>query len=82
MNRNGNPILDVRQVPSLESAIAQWLAARDNFKIQSTDEARHDYEATLWNLGAAWKERYPDAADTQGAFEWYRRGLIAPEEDQ
>ena len=81
MNRKGNLILDVRHVPSLEDAIDQWLAARDNFKMKSTDESQHEYNATLYDLGAAWGERYPEDAYTPGAFEWYRRGLIAPEEE-
>jgi hypothetical protein len=81
MNRDGNLILDVRQVPSLEAAINHWLAARDNFKMQSTDEARHEYNSTYFALGVAFNERYPEDADVPRAFEWYRRGLIAPEED-
>jgi hypothetical protein len=81
MNRNGNLILDVRQVPSLEAAIDQWLAARDNFKMLSTDEALHEYNATYFALGVVFKARYPEAADTPEAFDWYRRGLIAPEEE-
>jgi hypothetical protein len=81
MNRKGNLILDVRQVPSLEDAIDQWLAARDLFKMQPSDESQRDYETTLNDLGAALGERYPEEADTPGAFEWYRRGLIAPEEE-
>lgn len=81
MNRKGNLILDVRQVPSLEVAIDNWLGARDRFKMQSTDEDRHDYNASLFDLGAAWGEHYPEDADVPGAFEWYRRGLIAPEEE-
>jgi hypothetical protein len=81
MNRNGNLILDVRQVPSLEEAIDHWLAARDAFKSQPTDENRNEYNATYFGLGVAFNERYPEASDTPGAFEWYRRGLIAPEED-
>jgi len=80
MKRNGDLQLDVRLVPSLEEAIDQWLAARDKFKMQSTDETQHEYNATLYDLGAAWGERYPEDADTPEAFEWYRRGLIAPEE--
>ncbi len=79
MNRKGNLIVDVRQVPSLEAAIDHWLAARDDFKMQSTDEARHEYNSTLYDLGAAWGEHYPEATSTPVAFEWYRRGLIAPE---
>jgi hypothetical protein len=81
MNREGNLILDVRQVPSLEKAIDHWLAARDVFKTEPSDENRHEYNATLYDLGAAWGERYPEDADMPGAFEWYRRGLIAPEEE-
>ena len=81
MNRTANLQLDVRSVPSLEEAIDQWLAARDNFKMQSTGENRHEYNASLFDLGAAWGERYPEDADTPRAFEWYRRGLIAPEEE-
>ena len=81
MNRNASLKLDVRPVPSLETAIDQWLAARDNFKMQPSDESQRDYEATLNDLGVAWGERYPGDTDTPEAFEWYRRGLIAPEED-
>ena len=81
MNRTGNLILDVRMVPSLETAIDQWLAARDQFKIEPSDENLSDYNATLHDLGAALGERYPEDADTPGAFEWYRLGLIAPEEE-
>ena len=49
--------------------------------MQPSDESPRDYEATLYDLGFAWGERYPDDADTPEAFQWYRRGLIAPEED-
>jgi len=82
MKQPDNLHVDACPVPDLAIAIDQWLAARDNFKMQSTDETRHDYEATLWNLGAAWKGRYPEGTDTPEAFHWFRRGLIAPEEDQ
>jgi len=74
-------VINARPVPDLATAIDNWLAARDNFKMQPTDEARDEYNATLFDLGAAWGERYPEATDTPDAFEWYRRGLIAPEED-
>jgi hypothetical protein len=47
--------------------------------MQPSDENQHDYEATLNDLGVARGERYPEATDTPGAFEWFRRGLIAPE---
>ena len=74
-------VINARPVPELATAIDNWLVARDNFKVQSTDEALHEYNATLYSLGTAWSERYPEGADTPGAFEWYRRGLIAPEEE-
>jgi hypothetical protein len=76
-----NLYLDVRLVPPLEEAIDHWLGARDKFKIEPSDENQHDYNSTLYDLGAAWGERYPGDADTPEAFEWYRRGLIAPEEE-
>jgi hypothetical protein len=82
MKCKGNLCLDVRVVPSLETAIDQWLAARDKFKTEPSDESQHDYNATLFDLGAAWGERYPEDANTPGAFEWYRRGIIALEEDE
>jgi len=76
-----NLILDVRQVPSLEAAIDLWLAARNAFKSQPTDENQNEYNATYFRLGVAFNERYPEATKTPGAFEWYRRGVIAPEEE-
>ncbi len=82
MKQPENLCLDVRQVPSLEAAIDHWLAARDIFKTEPSDENQHDYNSTLYDLGAAWGERYTEDADTLGAFEWYRRGLIAPETDE
>jgi hypothetical protein len=51
MNRNGNLILDVRQVPSLEAALDQWLAARDDLKMQPSEGNQHEYNATLYDLG-------------------------------
>ena len=76
-----NLILDVRQVPSLEAAIGNWLAARDAFKSQPSDENRNEYNATYFGLGVAFNELYPEASGTPDAFQWYRRGLIAPEEE-
>jgi hypothetical protein len=73
--------LDVQLVPRLEAATDQWLAARDKFKMEPSDEYQSDYEVTLNDLGAAWGERYPEATDTPDAFEWYRRGLIAAEDE-
>jgi hypothetical protein len=81
MKSNEELSLDVRLVPSLETAIDHLLAARDSFKMQPSDVSQRDYEATLFDLGAAWGERYPEVADTPEAFQWYRRGLIAPEDE-
>jgi len=60
MNRTANLQLDVRQVPSLEEAIDHWLSARDAFKLQSSDESQHHYNATLYDLVAAsgWKSAF------------------------
>jgi hypothetical protein len=73
--------LSARLTPPLEEAINRWLAARDNFKKLRTHENQHEYNATLYDLGAAWSERHLRDQDTPGAFELYRRSLIAPEED-
>lgn len=81
MESRQNLTLDVRQVPSLEAAIDLWLAARDAFKSQPTDENRNEYNATYFALGVAFNERYPEASGTPDAFQWYRLGLIAPEEE-
>ena len=63
---------------SLHEAIDHW---RDNFKMQPSKENQHEYSGSLYDLGATWGERYPNDRDTPGAFQWYRRGLIAPEEE-
>jgi hypothetical protein len=68
-------------MPSLETAIDQWLAAGDAFKSQPSDENQNEYHATYSGLGVAFNERYPEASDSPEAFRWLRRGLIAPEED-
>jgi hypothetical protein len=81
MKSKENLLLDVRPTPNLETAIENWLTARAEYKTQPSDESEYNYNATYFALGAAWAERYPEAADTPGAFEWFRRGLIAPEED-
>jgi hypothetical protein len=72
--------IDVRPLPSLEGAIDRWLAARKTPKPLrptkiSTSTTR---PCSPWS-GVA--ERFTEAADTPGAFEWFRRGLIAPEEE-
>ena len=74
-------IINARPVPALATAIDNWVAARDQFKLEPTGEYQHEYDATYFDLCAAWLERYPDAAYTPEAFHWYRRGLIAPEEE-
>jgi hypothetical protein len=50
--------------------------------MQPSEENQHEYNGTLFDLGAAWGERYPGATDTPEAFQWYWRGLIAPETDE
>jgi len=40
-----------------------------------------EYNATYFGLGVAFNELYPEASGTPDAFQWYRRGLIAPEEE-
>lgn len=79
MKSNDELCLDVQLAPSLEAAIDKWLAARDAFKPQPSKE--NEYNATLFDLGATWGERYPEVTDTPRAFEWDRRGLIAPAEE-
>jgi hypothetical protein len=74
-------VINARSVPELATAIDHWLAARDVFKMHSTDENRNEYNATYFGLGVAFNERYPEAADTPEAFQWFRRGLIATEEE-
>lgn len=81
MNQPKNLQLDVRLVPDLATAIDHWLVARDVFKMQPSDENQNEYNATYFDLGTAFGKRYPEDANTPGAFEWYRRGLIAPEEE-
>lgn len=74
--------VDVRPLPSLKTEIDRWLAARKTAKTVPSEETRHAYNATLFDLGAAWVERYPEGANAPGAFDWFRRGLIAPEADE
>lgn len=82
MNLPENLQLDVRLVvPDLATAIENWLNARENFKTDPSEECQHEYNSTLYDLGAVWNERYSQEADTLRAFDWFRRGLIAPEEE-
>jgi hypothetical protein len=73
--------LSARLTPPLEEAIHRWLAARDNFKKLRTHENQHEYNATLYDLGAAWAERYPNGANTPEAFERFSCDLIASEDE-
>jgi hypothetical protein len=82
MKQPDNLHVDACPVPDLTIAIDRWLAARANFKMQSTDEARHEYNSTYFALGVAFNVRYPEGVATPGAFQWYRRGIIAPEEEE
>lgn len=70
-----------QSAPELAAAIDRWLAARGEYQKHASDENQHEYNATLFALGEVWAKRYSEAADTPGAFEWFRRGLIAPETD-
>ena len=49
--------------------------------MQPSEENQHEYNAALYDLGAAWGERYSEDADMPEAFERFRRNLIAPEEE-
>ena len=72
---------EVGLVPTLEDAIDRWLAARADYKLERSERNEIEYNATYFALGSALRERYPEAADMPWAFDWYRRGLIAPGED-
>lgn len=74
-------IINAQPVPELATAIEGWLAARDQFKIEPTDEHQSDYNATLFDLGAAFAERYPEAGDMPELSDWFRRCLIAPNQE-
>jgi hypothetical protein len=77
-----NQNLDVRLVPDLEAAIDRWLAARNEYKKQATDENQHAYNAAYFALGEVWAERYSKGAATLDSFEHFRRDLIAHEQDK
>lgn len=72
----------VQPIPDLTTAIANWLAARSEFKKQANDKTAFDYNATWFALGAAWAVLYPDAANSPGAFERFQRGLIASNKNE
>jgi hypothetical protein len=73
---------DVQATRELATAIDRWVAARKNATAVLSDENRHAYNATLFALGEAFVERYPEAVEMPEIFQWYRRGLIAPEADE
>lgn len=74
-------IINGRPVPDLAIAINRWLAARGEYKKQASDQKQNAYNAAYFALGEAWAERNPEATNVPGAFEWFRRGLIAPEKE-
>lgn len=74
-------VIVTRPVPELATSIDRWLTARTEYKKHASDENQYTYNAAYFALGEAWAEQHPDAADTPGAFEYFRRGLIAPEEE-
>jgi hypothetical protein len=55
MKSNGDLQLDVRLVPSLEQAIDHWLAARDVFKLQPSEENQQWLSVIAYNLGNLWR---------------------------
>ena len=81
MEKPENLQIDVGLVPDLATAIDNWLGARDKFRIDSSEECQREYNTTLYDLGAAWSERYSEEEDTLRAFDWFKLGLIAPEEE-
>lgn len=80
MEQPENLHMNAQPAAALATAIDRWLEARGEYKKQSSAESEYRYNETYFSLGAAWTERYPDAANSPGAFEWFRRGLIAPEQ--
>lgn len=50
--------------------------------MQPSDESEYDYNAKYFDLGAAFAERHPDAADTPGGLGWHLRGVIGFEKDE
>lgn len=79
--RTDDLCFDVRLVLRIERAIGNWLSARDAYKMEPSHDTECEYNATYFDLGTAFGERYPESANTPGALEWYRRGLVAPEDD-
>lgn len=76
-------LINALPVGELAAAIDQWLAARNAHEMEPSDESEYNYNATYYSLGEAFAEHYPEAAAKMpDAFDWYRRGLIAPEEDE
>jgi hypothetical protein len=47
MRSNTELRLNARLVPRLDAATDQWLAARDKFKMEPSDEYQSDYEVIL-----------------------------------
>ena len=80
MEQPENLHLIVCPMADLKTAIAEWLAARDELKKHVSDESLYAHNATYFALGEAWAAQFPKAADVPDGFERFRRSLIAPEE--
>lgn len=61
--------LNVRAAPKFEAAIDNWLAVRDQHRMQPSDNSEYVYNAIYFDLGAAFAERYSEAPDTREEFE-------------
>jgi hypothetical protein len=73
--------LTVGSSPMLDTAVAEWLAARGEYKKRASHENQRAYNAAYFALGALWAERHPEAANSPDAFESFRRSLIRPGEE-
>jgi hypothetical protein len=79
MTQPENLHLISRPLADLKTATADWLAARNEYKKQASDENEHAYNLSYFALGEAWAGQCPDAVDVPGGFEAFRRSLIVPE---
>jgi len=68
-------------VPSLEAAIDHWRAARYQFQTEPPAESLLTYNFGTDDLEAVWRRWFPQHAETAGAFERFRFGLIAAEDE-
>lgn len=82
MEQPDNLHMCVHPVADLATAIDRWLAAHGDYKKRASDESEYNYNAAYFALGEAWARSCPEAAVELGAFERFRRGLIAPGEEE